>query len=310
MANSNNVQKRYDFQDPIRGLETRYPHLYCSRSSKPILIILRILSGTIKCADNYLKRETPFTVNYFKLPFQQLTQRQLKQSVLLNLFDGITLRDLNAFVQNSTANHKFFERLQHEFIKCLIARNSESYLEAFIYLYRIVECIGYAFPLIYTSKANEYVQTYKLLQELFVGADRNAGELGFFKSFLERIYGQEDFFKLTIDINFGTIEIDEIREKYYGIVYDKCKDKDKKTAIKDQIENEEIKLSFIGFYESLIEIRNRYFHLLQGSWQKNIDSVEVLYPELFFKPLIDPGINWVAIVTLEIIKHNFARTKI
>ena len=59
----------------------------------------------------------------------------------------------------------------------------------------------------------------------------------------------------------------------------------------------------------LIEIRNRYFHFLQGTWQNNIASNQIVYPDLFFKPLIDNGINWIAIIFLEVIKFEIdART--
>ena len=51
-------------------------------------------------------------------------------------------------------------------------------------------------------------------------------------------------------------------------------------------------------------IRNRYFHFLQGSWQKNIESSEIVFPDLFFKPLIDIGLNWIAISLFEIINFE------
>lgn len=108
--------------------------------------------------------------------------------------------------------------------------------------------------------------------------------------------------RYKIDIDFNCICDDEIREKYFRI-YENI-NKEKKICVNDITENEQIKYSFLGFYSFLIEIRNRYFHFLQGSWQENISSIEVLYPEHFFKPIIDPGINWVAIIIFEIISHN------
>ena len=57
----------------------------------------------------------------------------------------------------------------------------------------------------------------------------------------------------------------------------------------------------------MILIRNRFFHLTKGTWQENLSSTEILYPDYFFKPIINHGLNWIALVIFEIIKVDFEK---
>jgi len=43
---------------------------------------------------------------------------------------------------------------------------------------------------------------------------------------------------------------------------------------------------------------------LQGTWQENIDSSTLIYPDQFFKPIVDNGINWIGIILFEVIKFD------
>jgi hypothetical protein len=126
--------------------------------------------------------------------------------------------------------------------------------------------------------------------------------LNFFKKFIKETYKDRDFFKTTVDINFSDIEIEELKKIYFEIYKSKIKNS---ANIKEETEDEEIKLSFIGFYEFMIELRNRYFHFLQGTWNDNIGTASIIHPDLFFKPIIDLGINWVAIIFFEILYFDF-----
>ncbi len=133
----------------------------------------------------------------------------------------------------------------------------------------------------------------------------NDGELAFFKSFMGSQWNKKYFFDITFDLKMDQIEVEEMKSKYYDIYMEKAGSK-----IVDSTEDEEIKMSFIQFYDFMIELRNRYFHFLQGSWQKNIKTSQVVYPDLFFRPIIDHAINWVAVVLLEVIKFDIERSDI
>lgn len=297
--------QRYTYTDPIiKDTHTNWKGLFIENNTSSLLRIFRLLSGTIKIKDDFKNQKVySFKTNYFSSPYQ--TTLHFNQSLLTNNFPNeIGLNDLSEFFEGTLQNNNFYTKIEHEILNCLIARKEERYLESFLFLYRILEGISYSIPLIYTSKSNDFLQSFQALQK-FISKNAKDGELQFFKKFIQETYKNEDFFNTTIDINFSQIDIEVLREKYYTIYKNKIKDDN----IKDSTENEEIKISFIGFFEFMIELRNRYFHFLQGTWQNNIGTSSIIHPDLFFKPIVDLGINWVAIIFFEIMNFDFENSQ-
>lgn len=291
------MNKRYTYTDPIFRTNTRYSDLKID-SRNSLLRVFRLISGTINCYDDFKEKNYLFRNNYLELPFQK--NDNLKQSVILDCFpDEVTLNDLSKYFRKSRTNQSFYETIEVELIKCLIANEKKDFLESFFYLYRVIEGISYSIPLIYTSKSKSYKKSYSSLKSFFGGKDES--ELAFFKKFIKEIFHNEDFFKTTVDINLMDIEIEELRTEYYNL-YSKYLQPDQ---VKDSTESEEIKVSFVGFYEFLITIRCRFFHFAQGTWQENLTSTEVLYADFFFQPLVDLGLNWVSVILFEVLKVDF-----
>ena len=127
----------------------------------------------------------------------------------------------------------------------------------------------------------------------------NEGELLFFKNFIKTEWAQESFFNLTLDIDVGGIEVEEMRSVYFNLYKEKAG-----SGVRGETEDEELKISFLGFMDFMIELRNRYFHFLQGGWHNNISTSQIIFPDLFFKPIIDLGVNWVSIVLFEVMKFD------
>lgn len=291
--------KRYEYKDPIFRENTRSQNLRIE-SNNSILTLFRLISGTINCTDTFKNKEYKFRTNYSNFPFSK--NDKINKTLVLNNFpDELKIKDLDEYFKRSKFNSIFYSSIQSELIKCLIAEKEKNYLEAFFYLYRIIEGISYSIPLIYVSKHKSYDKTYKQLQSYF--GKTIDGELAFFKRFVSQTFKKEEFFKSTVDINILEIDIEEIREDYYNLYIGKMNEK----AVKEKSENQEIKISFIGFYEFMIELRNRFFHFTKGSWQENLSSTELLFPDYFFKPIVNHGINWISIILFEIIKVDFEK---
>lgn len=294
------MNKRYEYKETISKLGDLYPNL-CIDSSNPLLNIFRITSGSINLKDSYSEKNYKLRQNYLKFPYEE-NKRISKKSIINNFSDEISLQDLNNYFAKAKSNIKFYESIEIEILKCTIALNENRILESFFYLYRILEGISYSIPLIYVSKKTEYNKSYKHLATFF--SDKN-GELAFFKTFISEIFGKEDFYQSTIDIDFNCIDDEELKKVYYQLYYEKINEK----RITNSVEDELIQISFIGFYELLIELRNRFFHNLKGTWQDNFESNKLLYPDIFFKPIINHGINWISIIIFEIIKVDFEKLK-
>lgn len=294
------LMTRYTLQDPIFRSNTRYPYLSTNSNHKSILGITRIITGTINCLDNYTNEKYNFRTNYTQLSFEE--HQRLNQNTFKDIFpEEVSLSDINKYFRSARQNASFYSNIENELIKCLTARHENNYLESFFFLYRILEGICYSIPLIYTSKAKDFKQSYLSLKGFF-SENKNDGELAFFKKFISKVYKDEDFFTSNIEIDINDIEIEDLRETYFEIYKKKIEDK----YLEDSEEEEKLNIKFLGFHSFMIALRNRYFHFLQGSYKTNLTSQEIQYPNLFFKPLIDHGINWVSIILFEIIKYDFS----
>jgi hypothetical protein len=293
--------QRYTYVESIiKDSNSQWNDISLEKNNSSLLRIFRLLSGTTKLKDNFNNdKNYIFKTNYFKMPFEDNTHSQ--KSIINTFEEEISLNQLSSYFKYARHNNKFYKNIEPEIINCLVARHEGRYLESFLFLYRILEGISYSIPLIYTSKSNDFLKSFKTLQK-FISKDSTDGELNFFKKFIKETYKDRDFFKTTVDINFSDIEIEELKKKYFQIYKNKIKNP---ANIKDETQDEEIKLSFIGFYEFMIELRNRYFHFLQGAWNDNIGTASIIHPDLFFKPIIDLGINWVAIIFFEILYFDF-----
>ena len=288
--------ERYKYHDPIFRDNTTTPNLKVE-SGTSILKVFRLLSGTVSCLDQYRQKRHIFNLNFLDLPYNKNLQFNAK-TILKNFPDEVKIKDLDVYVKKARNNIKFYDSIEVELLKCLIANDEKRYLESFFYLYRVIEGISYTVPLMYVSKNKDYTKTYHELQSFF-GKDKD-GELAFFKRFVSETFHKEDFYRSNISINMRDIDVEDIIPIYYEIYLKKINER----SIVEQIENESINVKFIGFYEFLIELRNRFFHNSKGGWQANLESTNLLFPDLFFKPLIGHGINWVAIILFEVMKND------
>lgn len=291
---------RYKYKDVIFSLNTSTPNLKIENGNS-ILKIFRIISGTICCEDEYKSKTFKLKTNYTDFPYSQ-NLKLSRQSISKNFPVELNIRDINEYFRDARHNRKFYDSIEVELLKCVIAEQNERYLESFFYLYRIIEGISYSIPLIYVSKNKDYNKTYSELQSFF-GKDKD-GELAFFKRFVSQTFSSEGFYNSTVTINLLEIQIEEIRPVYYKIYLEKLNNKSV-----SNVENEQIEVKFITFYEFIIELRNRFFHNAKGSWQANLESTDLLFPDLFFKPLIKHGINWISVILFEVIKNDFSRIR-
>lgn len=295
---------RYTYKDPLFKGSTPNKFLRVE-SDNPILTIYRLISGTVDCSDSFSGKKYNFRTNYCYFPYKE--NERIIQSTILNVMpEEIRIGDLNLYFKRSRFNTDFYKLINAELIKCLVATKEDRHLEAFFYLYRIIEGICYSIPLIYVSKNKKYTNSYNQLKSFF--SNNESGELSFFRKFIEITFNKEDFYQLTIDVEFSGINIDEIREKYFMLYTSKMESTQRGNKKSEFVVGENsIEVSFIGFYDLLIVIRNRFFHFTQGAGKENIKSTDVIYPDYFFKPIIHHGINWVSIIILELIKFDFEK---
>jgi len=161
----------------------------------------------------------------------------------LQLFPSeIRPRDLSMYFQQLSENEDIYTVIEFELLNCLVARETGRYLEAFLFLYRILEGVSYSIPLMYVANQRSYTRSFNALKS-FMSKNMKDGEIAFFKKFVQETYNQEEFFHSTIDIDMNIVDVEELKPVYYNLYRNKLKDCD----ILGETEDEELKISFIGF---------------------------------------------------------------
>ena len=291
--------ERYSFVEDIftKG-ETYDQGLSLRLNDNSALRIVRMLSGTCSIKDDFFGSALKLRHNFLDIP--SVKNSRLSKSVFRNCFpEEVTFDDLASYFRALRNNDEFYKLIEVELISCLWARSQGRYLEAFFFLYRLLEGISYSVPLMYISKSRSFSKSFKALQKSMPSSEKE-GELLFLKKFIDEQWSYKAFFNVSLDINLAAVEVEEMRSAYYK----KYKGFIPKEGIDTDVEDEILGIRFPYFRDFLINLRNRYFHFLQGAWQKNIETGEVLFPDMFFKPIVDPGINWIAVCLFEVIAFD------
>lgn len=292
------MNERFQYCDQIfKNTESANSWLSLNKNEKAIYRIFRLLSGTCSIIDLFTEKKTNTNKNYFYTPFRTVENKN--KTEIIDLFpDEMGIEEIKQAFRSLNSNRDFYALIEPEITNCIVARNEGRFVESFLFLYRCLEGISYSIPLIYIAKQKSFNRSYKALQKYIPKKD-NEGELLFFKKFLKETLTNEQTFQASIQVTMDDIGVDELKPIYYKYY------KSLSEGIRvDEADDELIEFSFIQFFEFLITIRNRYFHFLQGTWKENISTLKIVHPDLFFKPIIDHGINWLAKIFFEIIKFE------
>lgn len=270
----------------------------------PKVILLRGLIGSIKIKHKFSQHEFDQTVDYFDLanlnigvsPVERL-KNYISQELSTDEL-GKIFKDRRFLHQNQN----FFQNLTNEFSNYYYYENKQSHTTAFAYLYRILETISYAFPLIYAAKTDDFKGTYNFLKECLTG-NREKGELGFFKSFIKVVFENDPIFESSISIDI-VAETEEIQQLFFDSFKKACPDVN--IYSDDTDEPRKLSIKFPEYSSFIICLRNRFFHLF-NSGQPNLQSDDILDSDYFFKLVNKQTTYWLSLVLLEILKHSIER---
>lgn len=271
----------------------------------PKVILLRGLIGSIKLKHKFSQHEFEQTIDYVDLgnvnagiePVERL-KKYLAQELSTDDL-GKIFKDKKFLHQNQN----FFQNLSNEFSNFYYYENKQSYTTSFTYLYRILETISFAFPLIYAAKTDDFRGTYNFLKDCLTG-NRDKGELGFFKSFIKVVFENDPLFDSSISIDI-IAETEELQQIFFNSFKKACPDES--IYSDDTKEPRKVSIKFQEYSSFIINLRNRFFHLF-NSGQPNLQSDEVPDADYFFKLVNKQTAYWISIVVLEILRHSITKT--
>lgn len=263
-----------------------------------VLLIMRLLSGSLKLEHANTSNLIIQKENYFSADLKGYQKSWDKKFPKL-IGEDYTSEKFSEFIDKTKGQNKvFYKNILSELAYYFYYQSKGIHSSAFVYLYRALEHLSYALPLIYVSKSDDFSKTFKFLKELMSG-DKNIGELGFFKHFIKTIYLDDPIYESSIDFPM-LLQTEAEQQQIFTLLKSLCTGE----MIADSTESPRvlsIKYTEVGSF--IITIRNRFFHFLNGGF-KNIETHSITNIDTFFSLFNKQGLYWLSTILLAVISHN------
>ncbi|TKW64289.1 MAG: hypothetical protein DI616_18520 [Paracoccus denitrificans] len=282
--------------------------LQISESSPEIIKLVRLFSGTtqlVMSAEGQ-EDETFFAGQNYIRPDQEITSGNLN-IVAQYIFDEVPGQEelVDILRRLRGKNHSFYRDLCGEFCLCLLSMGNNRFTEAFLFLYRSLERMSAACPLIYSSRQNDFRTAHKFLSGIYRD-EKSPGELGLLQAFLkEHARDNQDFAEATLDIavpNWGGSFASEFSRQWRDVV-----EREVPPASID-LDAGEIRCPYPNVASLIVTVRNRSFHNLSG--QKNLDLFRLKGSDPIFSVLMPHFLQWTAYVFLDFARWQISSLRV
>jgi len=285
---------------PLRIYDQLPSPLRISGENDPeILLILRLLSGNAKLTHNYSKTTVKSRTNYFSGNFAPFQNWKKEFPQLIS--EDTSVGDISTFINcTKYANRSFYSNILAEISHFILHEKRGSHTSAFIYVYRILEKISYAFPLIYASKTQDFLRSFNQLKDLMTGSGEKK-ELGFFKTFVKTINKDDSITDTSIDVKIDATYSD-VQKQMFKAVREVIDDS---VIHGDTTEFEKLSIKYCDMGGFIISVRNRFFHNLNGG-AENIESNKIVDSDELFRFINAASMHWLSMVFLQVTHHSLS----
>lgn len=257
-------------------------------------MVMRLLAGTLRIRCNKTATEIDQFNNYSVLRFTPNTR--ITKTILVNAVKPKSLGTYDKLIMASSArNRRFYTDIFFEFCGYFFNQANEHHTAAFVHLYRILERISYAVPLIWAARAREYEATFQTLKSFLT--DTRSSELAFFKKFVPQFI-DSSYLDLQVNLNVLSVSSDW-QERHFETLQSLLKPGDIVVATPFS----QITITYRSMLGLIITIRNKYFHALTGLSQ-SFGSKDVADFNEFCFPLNEEIANWLAFILFEIFEFE------
>ncbi|VUX55540.1 protein of unknown function [uncultured Woeseiaceae bacterium] len=294
--------------DIIEPLQSRWrpfvpKNLLVDKTHYPEAKLVRLLIGTAALSAPALSANVQQNRNLSDARgdcYSKVSSKTIKDA-LSQICD---IKQFSSYLDRTGAdNYSFFSVLLDEYCWYFYQQDKGSGLPAFLHLYRILERISYAFPLIHASSSKSFTGTYNELSGYFKRSTSGeyGGELKFFKVFSERIF-EESMLDASVDLCVSEPDPEKAEKIYQGLKKVLCDENFNQSWNCDdtrlQLDN-----TYSSLLSTIINLRNRYFHFAVGG-QTNISSSDLHVPDMFFLEINPVLINWITMIYFEVLKSR------
>ncbi|NSY19072.1 hypothetical protein [Neorhizobium sp. AL 9.2.2] len=279
------------------------PSLLLDSDPPEIIKILRLLSGTAHLRNDETDEILYQAQKNFINPGDDITLDGIDRILDYVFEDRPTEPELIAlFRKAGILNKGFYIEVLAELGFLLKSVGDGKFTESFLYIYRILERISVACPLIYISNEKDFRTAYSFLSSIY--EDKKAqGELIMLQRFLQHYSGLNDSFAgATLDFSLAELEGDlaiELIDEFKTIIVPEVK-----SLVIDE-ENGTISVPFKDVGSFVVTVRNRTFHNLGARANFNLSRIGGSEP--LFALLVPTLIYWFSYVFVDFAKWQISK---
>lgn len=263
----------------------------CSEEHK----LIRLFLGTVEIEHKQTGRRWKQSSNYSVFGCPRTGIRTYKGiDNLLQPYD-LSQELVDKHLRLSLRQRKYYGELLEEICQSLWRTKKGEHTIAFLHIYRFLEHISFAFPLLYASRTADFGGAFSSLKEFFTGG--SSGELGFFRKFIQASIDPASLGR-GVKIDFRNIN-----PVYKSNIYSVIKRQIQPDQIISAVEDVEIEIKNEAIIDLFISLRNRYFHY-NATNQANISVNEIGDSDELFLCINQVAMNWLAILYFETLKHR------
>ncbi|MES3044657.1 hypothetical protein [Sphingomonas faeni] len=193
-------------------------------------------------------------------------------------------------------NTPFFSHLRSELVLCLLAKRNGRYTESFLYLYRILEYISVAFPMLYALTKPDFFGSHKFLKAMML--DGKEGDLKVLRQAIPVLSRQGNLNSIVFDFDVSGMGVDQISSIKAELT----------AAVLPQVKNMEFetegdilfRVPFDDMSSLFVSVRNRMFHYKIS--ETNINLSLVGGSEAICRICLDELLYWFSLLYTEIIR--------
>ncbi len=281
------------------------------------LALFRTLLGTSNIEHPLTAKKSQFKdinskkrINCFTVPFDRdnsvRTNTRIKEFSSAYLGEEYPIEKFGEYFKDTcNRNTDFYKRLLTEIAYGILYREKEP-ITAFVHLYRAIEVICFALPmLVYTAKNTDYIGGFTALQNLLSGNEKS--EMPFFKKYLELLVKQDQekseySFEIIVTSN-DTDNARRIKTKLKTLCNsEKITLQERSDASVPDATSPDLSFGMVEFYQFICALRNRFFHYSTGNRGDNFSfSDGIVNPLDIFYSANDVILNWLAIIFSDIL---------
>jgi hypothetical protein len=274
--------------------------VHLSETLPEILKTIRILAGTvvltyefggesrgIRLRENYIRFDEEIKYGHLDDIFPYIFEDGIPdENELAKIFDSIKY-----------LNIEFYREVRQEISYAVFSLEKERFTESFLYLYRTLERISAACPLLFVSREVDFRAAHSFLNGFFLGS-KMPGELKILDNFLKNYSKRNEMFRdAVLEIKMpdnGNFMNKEIFEQWNLI-----KEEGKLDLYIDD-EFGVISCPYPDVPSLVASIRNRVFHNEGG--RRNVSLAKIGGSEPFFKICTRPILRWFSYLFVDFAK--------